>query len=78
MSRLHQATCDHGFPGWQWDDGPIFVGERGRKWAVMWGQATMYQEELINLSVLAVRQEQTKNDIKTLKALIEKEEMLDG
>jgi len=38
----------------------------------------MYQEELINLSVLAVRQEQTKNDIKTLKALIEKEEMLDG
>ena len=76
MSRLHPAV-DHGFPGWQWDDGPIFVGKNGRKWAVMWGQSCMYQEELKNLSTLAVRHEQTKSNIKTLVALKAKKEMLD-
>lgn len=68
--RIHQ-----GYVGWQWDDGPVFVGEDSRKWAVMWGKSCMYQEELLNLSVLAIRYEQTKSDLKTLQA---KKEMLDG
>jgi hypothetical protein len=68
VSRLHQAS-DHGFPGWQWDDGPIFVGKDGRKWAVMWGKSCLDREELQNLSVLAVRYEQTKSHIGNLKAL---------
>jgi len=37
----------------------------------------MYQEELKNLSTLAVRHEQTKSNIKTLVALKAKKEMLD-
>lgn len=44
MSRLKE-TDFQGVPGWQWDDGPIFVGKDSRKYAVGYGRVVQYLEE---------------------------------
>ncbi len=71
MSRLRKRI-DKGYVGWQWDAGPVFVGDDGRKWAVQYGRATRYLEELTQLAHLQLRQRQTGKTIKTLKAMQER------
>ena len=44
MSRLKETNFQ-GIPGWQWDAGPIFVGDDGRQNAVGYGKAIQYVEE---------------------------------
>jgi hypothetical protein len=44
MSRLKETNFQ-GIPGWQWDDGPIFVGENARPHAVGYGKAVQYVED---------------------------------
>jgi len=44
MSRLRETNWQ-GIKGWQWDAGPIFVGEDGRKHAVNYGKAVQWVEE---------------------------------
>lgn len=44
MSRLKETNFQ-GIPGWQWDDGPIFVGDLARQYAVGYGKAVQYVEE---------------------------------
>jgi hypothetical protein len=44
MSRLRETSFQD-TPGWQWDDGPIFVGEESRKHAIDYGKAVQRLEE---------------------------------
>ena len=76
MSRLHERI-DRGHVGWQWDAGPVFVGEDGRKWAIQYGRATRYLEELAQLAEMKHRHEDCTTSIHALKAMQEMEERLD-
>lgn len=44
MSILKETNF-RGIPGWQWNIGPIFIGERGRHCAVEYGKALQCVEE---------------------------------
>jgi len=76
MSRLRERE-DRGHVGWQWDAGPVFVGEDGRKWAIQYGRATRYLEELAQLAKLHHEHETCKSNIHTLKAMQDLEARLD-
>jgi len=76
MSRLRERI-DRGYVGWQWDAGPVFVGEDGRKWAIQYGRATRYLEELAQLAELQARHAACKTSIHALKAMQDMEARLD-
>jgi hypothetical protein len=67
MSRLRETNFQ-GIKGWQWDIGPIFVGERGRENAVNYGKAIQYIEEWEQYAKLCQEQEIAKVRLETLKA----------
>jgi len=59
--QLHEATTEDGFDGWQWDDGPIFVGVGAREDAEWWGQSkesTKISEEVAQLRLQKARAEE--------------------
>ena len=66
MSRL-QKTNWQGHEGWQWDAGPIFVGEEARKNTVDYGKAIQYVEEWEAYAKLCQKQAETKARLETLK-----------
>jgi len=76
MSRLRERI-DRGHVGWQWDAGPVFVGENGRRCAVQYGRATRYLEELAQLAEMQHRSECVKASIKQLKKMQALEKRLD-
>ncbi len=57
MSKLRETNWQ-GIKGWQWDCGPIFVGDDGRQWALDYGQAVQRIEELTKLAKLHQEQVQ--------------------
>jgi hypothetical protein len=46
MTKLHEAPWDGDTKGWQWEDGPIFLGPDARKYAVDYGKALLRQDDL--------------------------------
>ncbi len=76
MSRLRERI-DRGHAGWQWDAGPVFVGEDGRKWAIQFGRATRYLEELAQLAEMKHRNACCKATIEQLKEVQAMKERLD-
>lgn len=65
MSRLRETNFQ-GIPGWQWDEGPIFVGKGARTNAVGYGKAVMYLEEWRIRAKLSQGQELAKAQLKKL------------
>ena len=65
MSKRLKETDD----GWQWDEGPIFCGEEGRRYAVDYGQAIMFLKDLEDLAQLLKEQEECKRTIAKLKQI---------
>ncbi len=43
-------------PGWQWEDGPIFIGVDGRRLAIEYGKAVQRLEDLDGLANLCQQQ----------------------
>jgi len=76
MSRLRERKY-RSQVGWQWDAGPVFVGEDGRKWAIQYGKAVRYLEELAQLAEMKYRNESVKATIEQLKEMRDAEERLD-
>lgn len=68
MSRLKE-TKFRDIPGWQWDDGPIFVGEEGRKRAVGYGKAVQNLEEWKAYAKLCQDQALNVQRLEQLKAI---------
>jgi hypothetical protein len=75
--RLHEAKDRKGHPGWQWDDGPIFVGENGRKWAIKCGEAVRYLTDLADLAELLHQQANSTATLDQLRSLAAREKKLD-
>jgi hypothetical protein len=46
MSELHKIKTPEGFEGWQWENGPVFVGDLARGYAIQWGA---YKEMIAEL-----------------------------
>jgi hypothetical protein len=65
MSRLHEETYG-GAKGWQWDDGPVFLGHDGRRWAIEYGKAIRRMEELTSLAELHHKRILGEERLKTL------------
>lgn len=38
MSKLQEVPWEGDVKGWQWEGGPIFLGEDGRRWAIEYGK----------------------------------------
>jgi len=68
VSRLRETEWK-GIKGWQWDDGPIFVGEEGRQYAVECGKAIQVVEEWGKYAELCQEQAVAKARLRELKAL---------
>lgn len=68
MSRLRETNFQD-IPGWQWDDGPIFVGKEGREHAVVYGKAVQYIEEWERYAKLLQEQAITNQRLSKLKAI---------
>jgi hypothetical protein len=75
--RLHQQKDHRGHLGWQWDNGPIFVGNDGRKWAIKCGEAVQYLKDLTDLALLQHKQANCEATIEQLKELAAREKQLD-
>ncbi len=65
MSRLRKTNCQ-GIEGWQWDIGPIFVGEEGRTNAVSYGKVVQCLEEWKAYAKLCLEQAEAKSRLKKL------------
>ena len=68
MSRLKETDFQD-IPGWQWDDGPIFVGDKGREHAVKYGKAVQWVEEWVAYAKLCQEQVVTDQRLEHLKTL---------
>jgi hypothetical protein len=68
MSRLKETNFQ-GIPGWQWDDGPIFVGEKARDHAVGYGKAVQNLEEWRAYAKLCQDQALSTKRLAELKAI---------
>lgn len=68
MSRLEKTNWQ-GHEGWQWDDGPIFVGKNGRKHAVEYGKAIQWIDEWEKVAKLCQEQAQAELRLAQLKEM---------
>ena len=68
MSRLREVEY-HGVPGWQWDDGPIFVGKEPRKHAVGYGKAVQNLEDWVAYAELCQQQALAEQRLTQLKKI---------
>lgn len=66
MSKLQEVTGDGNVKGWQWEDGPIFLGEDGHRWAIEYGKALMRQGELKAFAKLLQEQYETGKRLEAL------------
>ena len=69
MSRLKEVDFQPSIPGWQWDDGPIFVGKDARKHAVGYGKAVQNLEEWTSYAKLCQDHALTTQRLEALKAM---------
>lgn len=67
MTRLQKTKHPDGTSCWQWDDGPLFVGEGGRTCAVLYGQAIQCLEDLRGLSYMQAAHRLLGKEIPILK-----------
>ncbi len=77
MNKLHKAPFQ-GETGWQWEDGPIFIGEDARKWAVDYGQTKRRLHELTELAKLTQGRIDCENRIEHLETIMVQEEIINA
>jgi len=46
MDELRKVTTPEGFEGWQWEDGPVFIGVHGKMRACEWGTRKFIMADL--------------------------------
>ena len=73
MSRLKEVKTPEGSTGWQWDVGPVFLGDIGRTLAVDYGKTIQRLEELEKLAALQLKQDRCRRRLKVLEKMKEKE-----
>jgi hypothetical protein len=67
MSKLHETPLDKDTKGWQWEDGPIFLGDDARKWAIEYGKALLRLAALKKMSKMQHEQHWRLKQIEALK-----------
>lgn len=77
MSRLKQTKTTEEIPGWQWDDGPIFLGDDARFNAVNYGKTVQRLEDFVDLATLQHAHEHNLREIERLKKIKREKELHD-